>query len=217
MNRKAKIIAQSAGALMLALSIIPAVVFFKTKSAIHNTADHIPSKQFGIVLGAGLTQDHTPGAYLQQRLADAVLLYQSGKIKKILLTGDNQRHTYDEISAMNNYLLAEGIPQNVIYGDYAGFDTYSSVERASKIFGIKEAVFISQQFHLPRTLYIAEYKNMHAIGFCSKKSYGRKYNFIREWPATVKSFIDCHLNRKARFYGEKVNTNHASNIILEQL
>ena len=75
---------------------------------------------------------------------------------------------------MNNYLIAKGIPQDSIFADYAGFDTYSSMERAVKIFQIKEAIIVSQYYHLPRTLFIANQKGIHALGYTSDKNYGRR-------------------------------------------
>ena len=90
------------------------------------------------MLGAGIKVNGTPGSYLKQRLDDAVILFRNGKIKKILLSGDNSKNDYDELSVMNNYLLQMGVPQNSIFADYAGFDTYSTMERAKKIFDIKE-------------------------------------------------------------------------------
>lgn len=118
---------------------------------------------------------------------------------------------------MNNYLVRTGIPQDAIFGDYAGFDTYSSMERAVKIFAIRDAIIVSQGFHLPRSVYIARFKGIDAIGYSTKVSYGKRKYFVREWAASIKSFLDCITNRNAKFYGNKVNTKGSSNIKKEQL
>jgi SanA protein len=123
---------------------------------------NIGAREFAIVLGAGIKVNGTPGSYLKQRLDDAVILFQNGKIKKILLSGDNSKNDNDELSVMNNYLLKMGVPQNSIFADYAGFDTYSTMERAKKIFDIKEAIILTQGYHLPRSVYIANYKGIVA-------------------------------------------------------
>lgn len=113
---------------------------------------------------------------------------------------------------MNNYLIAKEIPQDSIFADYAGFDTYSSMERAVKIFQIKEAIIVSQYYHLPRTLYIANQKGIRALGYTSDKKHGRRIFKLREWFATIKAIIDCKINRKAKFYGKIINTEGKSNI-----
>jgi SanA protein len=194
---------------------IPFYVKFSVRNKNFVKISNIGAREFAIVLGAGIKVNGTPGSYLKQRLDDAVILFRNGKIKKILLSGDNSKNDYDELSVMNNYLLQMGVPQNSIFADYAGFDTYSTMERAKKIFDIKEAVILTQGYHLPRSVYIANYKGIDAIGFTTHSSYGKRRYFVREWLATIKSFLDCMFNRKAEFYGIKVNTNTSSNI--EQL
>ena len=118
---------------------------------------------------------------------------------------------------MNNYLVKNGVPQDIIFGDYAGFDTYSTMERADKIFDIKSAIIVSQGFHLPRAIYIAREKGIDATGYATKQSFGKRRYFIREHFATIKSFFDCIINRKSKYYGNKENTDGNSNIKIEQL
>jgi SanA protein len=196
---------------------IPLYVKYAVRNKIFTTLKNIEAREFAIVLGAGIKGNQTPGSYLKQRLNDVVTLYKNGKVKKILLSGDNSKVKHDEISVMNNYLLKNGVPQKVIFSDYAGFDTYSSMERAFKIFDIKEAIIVSQGFHLPRSVYIAQTKGIYALGFSTHANYGKKRYYIREWAATIKSFFDCVFHRKATFYGEKINTNNKSNVEQKQL
>ncbi|GAA4300927.1 SanA/YdcF family protein [Nibribacter koreensis] len=196
---------------------IPLFVNYSVRNKIFTEIIKVENKEFAIVLGAGIQSNNRPGVYLRHRLDDIVALYKAKKIKKILLSGDNSRKQYDELSVMNNYLIGKGVPQAVIFGDYAGFDTYSSMDRAAKIFSIKNAVIVSQGFHLPRSVYIAQFKGIDAIGFATKESLGRRKYLLREWTATIKSFFDCIGRRRAKFYGSKVNTDEVSNIVLEQL
>ncbi len=220
MFKKCKILNKTILLLILILAFllsIPFYVKYKSRGKIFTNVENIASKDFALVLGAGIKPDGTPGPYLRKRLDDAYFLYENNKIKKILLTGDNGYNQHDEISVMNNYLISKGVPQNIIFADYAGFDTYSSMERADKIFGITNAIIVSQNYHLPRSLYIAENKGIDAVCFSSNSSYGRKIFKVREWFATVKAVIDCLRNRKAKFYGDKVDTNGNSNVELKQL
>jgi SanA protein len=116
---------------------------------------------------------------------------------------------------MNNYLLQNGIPQSNIFGDYAGFDTYSSMERADKIFDIKNAIIVSQGFHLPRSIYIAQQKGIASTGFATKHALGKRRYFLREYFATIKSFFDCLIQRKSKYYGNKESTEGSSNIKID--
>lgn len=196
---------------------IPLYIKYKARHNIFANVKNVSNAEFAIVLGAGIRSNGTPGTYLQKRLDDALILYFNKKIEKILLTGDNGSVSHDEISVMNNYLTINGIPQDIIFADYAGFDTYSSMERADKIFDISDAIIVSQYYHLPRTIYIARNKGINAIGFVTNSQYGRRAYKVREWFATVKSVFDCFINRKPKFYGKKVNTNGKSNVELKQL
>lgn len=197
---------------ILAILSIPLYVKYSVRNKIFTNCNNLQRKEFAIVLGAGIKARGKPGFYLKQRLNDVVTLYKTGKVKKILLTGDNGSKKHNEISVMNNYLVKKGVPQKIIFGDYAGFDTYSSMERADKIFDIKEAVIVSQGFHLPRSVFIARYKGIDAIGYTTNYNTGKKKYFIREWAATIKSFFDSISRRQSKFYGRKVNTNGSSNI-----
>lgn len=193
--------------------VLPIYVKYTVKDEIYNQSINIPRKEFAIVLGAGVKKNGQPGSFLKQRLDDSVNLYNKGIIKKVLVSGDNGEKSYDEISAMNEYLVNAGIPQNKIFGDYAGFDTYSTMSRASKVFGIKDAVIVTQKFHLNRSVYLAQQKGINAVGYSSSSKGQRKY-FAREWFATIKSFFDCVIARKPKFLGKKVNTNDVTNIKL---
>ena len=201
---------------VVAILAVPFFVRSTVQKDIYKNADKIPQHEFGIVLGAGILSNGTPGTFLKQRLNDAVTLYEKGKIKKILLSGDNGQSSYDEISVMNNYLVSKGVPQQIIFGDYAGFDTYSTMYRAQHVFGIKSATVITQKFHLPRSVFLSKQNGMKTSGFSTSSRGNRKY-FFREWLATVKSFFDISVNRKPKFHSGKVDTSKGSNIELKQL
>ena len=196
---------------------IPLYVNYTVRHTLFSHINNVEGKEFAIVLGAGIKKNGTPGSYLKQRLDDTYKLFNSKKIKKIVLTGDNGAIDHDEISVMNNYLVKKGVPQSILFADYAGFDTYTSMERATKTFAIDEAIIVSQGYHLPRAVYIAQYKGINAVGFSSNPNYGKKRYYAREWGATIKSFFDCIINRKARFYGKKINTSGRSNEVQDQL
>ena len=205
------------GLCLVLLLSIPFYVKYKARHKIFANVENLKNKDFAIVLGAAIKNNNEPGNYLKYRLDDALSLYKSGKIKKILISGDNGEDAHDEISVMNNYLVKNGAPQDIIFGDYAGFDTYSTMERADKVFDIKNAIIVSQGFHLQRALYIARKKGIDAIGYATRQSLGKRRYFLREYFASIKSFFDCIISRKAKYYGKKENTDGKSNIKIEQL
>ena len=105
-----------------------------------------------IVLGASVWAPGEPSPWLKYRLETAAGLYQSGRVDAILVSGDNSRIDYDEPTAMRDYLVGLGIPSEAIALDYAGFDTYDTCVRAHKIFGVDEALLVSQDFHVSRAV-----------------------------------------------------------------
>ena len=125
----------------------------------------LPSLQVPVlILGAGVLPDREPTQVLEGRLETAVRLYQSGKVKWFLVSGDNRAANYNEPMAMRRWLLKHGIPPTHIVSDYAGRRTHDSLKRARSIFGISRIVVVTSDFHLPRALFIARHLGMEAWG-----------------------------------------------------
>lgn len=123
-----------------------------------------PHAPVAIVFGAGVRQDGTLSPMLADRVTTAVQLYQAGTIQKILMTGDNSRVDYDEVTAMRRYAVARGVPVGDITLDYAGFSTYDSCYRAQAIFGVTRALLVTQGYHLPRAVYTCRQLGLDAEG-----------------------------------------------------
>jgi vancomycin permeability regulator SanA len=120
--------------------------------AVRSVAD-VPAEPVGIVLGAEVVGD-TPSGYLASRLDVALALWRAHKIRVFLVSGDNSTPDYNEPKAMRDYLVARGVPPDVIVADYAGFDTWQSCARARRVFGVERAIVISQTFHIARAAYL---------------------------------------------------------------
>lgn len=143
--------------------------------------------------------------FFQHRVEAAAKLYHAGKVKKILVSGDNGTRGYNEPIDMRNALMALGVPEEDIILDYAGFRTLDSVVRANKVFGLSDFVVISQPFHVKRALFIARSKGISAYGFVCPNPNNSIKTRVREIPARVKAFLDCHiLGVKPKFLGEEV-------------
>lgn len=158
----------------------------------------------GIVLGARVIGATQVSDVYADRLQTAVNIYKQGKLTKILVSGDHGQVDYDEVNAGRDYLLKEGVPANDIFLDHAGFDTYDSIYRAKKIFGVNRALIITQEYHLPRALYFAENLDMDALG-C--KADLHEYANIkqmkqREILARVKAWISNACKVKPKYLGE---------------
>jgi vancomycin permeability regulator SanA len=123
-----------------------------------------PPAPVAIVFGAGVRQDGTLSPMLADRVTAAVQLYQAGTIQKILMTGDNSRVGYDEVTAMRRYAVEHGVPFGDITLDYAGFSTYDSCYRARAIFGVTRALLVTQGYHLPRAVYTCRQLGVEAEG-----------------------------------------------------
>ena len=107
---------------------------------------------------------------------------------------------------MKEELLKNGIPENRIFLDYAGFRTYDSVIRMSKIFGQNSFTVISQEFHNRRAIYIARHFGLNVTGFNAKDVdiYNGFKTKLREKFARVKVFIDILTNKQPKFLGEQI-------------
>lgn len=145
--------------------------------------------------------------YFTYRIDAAAELYKKGKVKKILVSGDNSTATYNEPRDMLQALIAKGIPEKDIVLDYAGFRTFDSMIRARDVFGQNRFVVVSQEFHAERAVYIARANQMDVVGFTAKNpKVSWKYMFTREILARTKALLDCNiLGTTPRFLGEKVD------------
>jgi SanA protein len=169
-------------------------------------ANNSPSKRVAIVFGAGLRRDGTPTAILRDRVETAVDLYSSGKVEKILMSGDNRFDDYNEPEAMRQYALALGIPAQVIALDYAGRRTYDTCYRAKAIFGVESALLVSQKFHLPRAVFLCNTLGLDSDGVEANQRRYRRVSLLiwnlREQLATVGAFLDVYVSNPLPVLGE---------------
>lgn len=185
----------------------------KVNPLCYSNIEKVPQTYTAIIFGAGV-RGNKPSAYLQDRLDAGIALYKSGKVKRLLLSGDNGQVEYDELTVMKAYCTTHGIPAQDIFVDYAGFDTYSTVYRAKDLFKVDEAIMISQNYHLDRAVYLGGAMGITSYGYAADREGGYALmhkNKIREYLALLKSFVDVHIGRKPRFYGGDINIHGTSN------
>ena len=200
-------------ALFLVLFVLFSNIIIKqsTKEDIFQLPTKTPQKKVALLLGTSrYTARGNTNLFFKYRISAAAKLYQKGKIKHIIVSGDNSLKSYNEPREMQKALVALGIPDSAITLDYAGFRTLDSVVRCKEVFGQREVIIISQRFHVERALFIAKKYKMEAIGFAAQDP-PEKYSLktqIREYFAKTKAVIDLYIiNKKPKFLGdlEKIN------------
>ena len=190
----------------LAIIILPrAITYIYAQPRIYRTGN-LPAKQVAIVFGAGLWRDGSPTPVLQDRVATAVRLYKDGIVEKLLMSGDNTDIYYNEPEAMRQYALSLGVPDQAIVKDYAGQRTYDTCYRARKIFGIEQAVLVTQSFHLPRAIYTCNKLGLPSIGVPADLHNYRKrslaYWNLREIPATMNAMYEIYFSKPVPILGD---------------
>ena len=178
----------------------------QSKDLIYTNIDDIPEAKTAIILGAKVYDSGRMSDMLHDRVVTGVELYQNGKVEKLLISGDHGQKEYDEVNTIKEYLLSAGIPKEDIFLDHAGFDTYDSMYRAKEIFQIDSAIIVTQEFHLPRSVYIGKKLGLDVYGMVADKQpylyMGR--NNIRESIAKVKAFFNVLFNSKPTYLGEQI-------------
>lgn len=178
----------------------------KYQTKIYSKINAAPSREVAVVLGAGLRRDGSPSMVLEDRVRTAVDLYNLGKVKKILMSGDNGSVYYDEVTAMKKLAVDMGLPAEDIDLDYAGFRTYDSCYRAHEVFELNNIILISQDFHLPRALYLCNKLGVEAIGVPADRHVYVKQRLwrIREALARFFAFFEANIFRhQPKFLGPK--------------
>ncbi len=182
------------------------VVWINGNNKSFDDVSKLTHKKVGIVLGTTAKVSGRDNLYFKYRMDAAAKLYQAGKVDCFIVSGANPSAYYNEPKAMAEAMIALGIPKEIIVKDYAGFRTLDSVFRAQKVFGVEEAIFVSQAFHNHRAIFIAGHIGMNASGYNSEdvpSSHGLKIR-AREVLARVKMFLDLHiLKTQPKFLGTK--------------
>jgi SanA protein len=179
----------SAAAVILARAVTGWVAWQKT----YGEAE-VPTRRVAIIFGAGLTRSGEATPVLQDRVETGARLYFAGKVEKLLMSGDNRFVEYNEPEAMRRVALGLGVPAADIVLDYAGRRTYDTCYRAKVIFGVEQAILVTQQFHLARALFLCNALGLDGIGVeANNRVYLKRSLFfwnLRELPATLTAFAD---------------------------
>jgi SanA protein len=200
-----RILLYTAGSAVLLVGLVCLSIRLYANSLIFKPAD-APQGRVAIVFGAGLYRDGQPTPVLRDRVQTAADLYFSGKVDKLLLSGDNRFEYYNEPGAMKTFALELGVPSDAIVLDYAGRRTYDTCYRASAIFGLSHAILVTQQFHLPRALFLCNNFGIKAVGVSADlRTYNRLSQarwLLRESFATVVAVWESWVSKPIPVLGD---------------
>jgi SanA protein len=166
-----------------------------------------PDKPVAIVYGAAVYQNGRLSSVLRDRMDTAIALYQSGKVRRIVVSGDNRAPEYNEPGAMMAYAIAHGVPAEHIQPDYGGRRTYDTCYRSGHIFGVKSAILVTQAFHLPRALFICESLGLDVAGVAAdQRTYrGERWYEFRETAATLMALWDVLRREPPPVLGDSIS------------
>ena len=174
---------------------------------LYDNAAKVPKTKVALVLGtAARTIHNRPNLFFKKRMDAAAKLYKSGKVRHLLVSGDNHVKSYNEPEDMQQALIARGVPASAITLDFAGFRTFDSVVRAKEVFGQSSIIIVSHPFHNQRAVFIAREKGIEAYGYNAGKVSTRvsPKTYVREYFARVKAVLDVYvLQTEPKFLGKK--------------
>jgi SanA protein len=190
------------GAVLVVLVVGLANAYVLLVGAGESTGDvaDVPHAEVAIVPGALVKPDGKMSVMLADRVKQAWRLWHAGKVGKILVSGDHHTWAYDEPDTMRKALIRHGVPPRDVFEDHAGFDTWATMVRARGIFGVRDAVVVTQGFHMPRALFLADEAGIHATGLTSDLhtyGYQQKKSEVREVLSRVKAIADVTLDTPA--------------------
>lgn len=191
-----------------ALTVINSIVKLSTGNQIISSEEAAKLEDIDciLVLGCFVKDDGRPSDMLFDRLTRGVELYDMGAAPKLLMSGDHGREEYDEVAAMKQFAIDEGIPSEDVFMDHAGFSTYESIYRAKEIFQADKILIVTQEYHLHRALYIANQLGVEAYGVSSDyHTYvGQFMRDFREILARVKDCATCIFKPKPTYLGDAI-------------
>lgn len=192
--------------LLLVLFGLPRLITSLAAAGRMYSAIDAPAAPVAIVFGAGLQKDGSPSPVLKDRVTAAVELYKGGKVVKLLMSGDNRFIDYNEPAAMRDYALSLGVPVEDIVLDYAGRRTYDTCYRARDIFGLDEALLVTQKFHLPRAIFTCSSMGIKVNGVIADlrdyHDHAERFWNLREIPATLVAVWQVWVSKPLPVLGE---------------
>lgn len=169
------------------------------ESQIHRTMRSLDDRPIALVFGGGMVTEEKMSVMQTDRVQSAIDLYHAGKVQQIIMTGDDGSNRFNEVDAMRNFAVEQGIPSENVLTDWHGYRTYDSCYRAKHVYQATSIIAVSQQFHLPRIIYICKHMGIDTIGYAAdKREYGAWWTpKVREALARVLAWWDVEVLQPA--------------------
>lgn len=197
-------IALGFGLLIVVILATNIIIYLETKPYIYNDTVDAPNAKVALIPGAAIFQDGALSSIFIDRVDMAIKLYEAKMVSKILVSGDNSTVNHNEVNPVRLYLISKGIPDQDIFLDHAGFDTYSTMYRARDIFGVTSVLIVTQSFHLPRSVFIARHLGITAYGVNADVGHILFRNYVREVLANEKAMLDLIFHRQPKYLGDQI-------------
>lgn len=198
----------SALALVLVLAVSEGITHLMARGHCHDDLQSCPENRIGLVLGCSKMVGRWPNRFFTGRMDAAAELWHAGKLRCIIVSGDNRTRYYNEPRDMKEALVARGVPADVIVEDFAGLCTYDSVVRARHVFGAEGILIVSQPDHVRRAVAIARCKGMDAEGYGAPLELGtlssRIRSCVRERGARLAMLYDLLTHRSPTHMGQRI-------------
>jgi SanA protein len=181
----------------------------QAQGRVFDNIKNVPHHHVAVVFGAGV-RNGLPTAMLYDRVASAVSLYRAGVVDKLLMSGDNRTIDYNEPAVMRRTATQLGVPDQDIIMDYAGRSTYDTCYRARDIFGLSDAVLVTQRFHLDRAILTCDALGIAAVGYVADRQpypVSLTWSTLREIPATLNAFLELYIAKPSPVLGERIVIN----------
>ncbi len=193
---------------IVSIGLINKHVRMQNAGKIQTSITEIPAEnppRVAIVFGAKVWDNGEASPVLYDRVLTAVELYRAGRVKKILMSGDNPNESYDEPTAMLRTAVSLGVPAENIVLDFAGRRTFDTCYRAKEIFGIEKAILVTQEFHQPRAIYLCSNLGVDSIGItANRRQYdGSDYWIFREFFSVASAWFEMNFMQSEPVKGEK--------------
>jgi SanA protein len=176
-----------------------------TRNRVFSDVDALPVNNVAVVLGtSNKLINGTPNPFFENRIKMAATLYATGKVRHLIVSGDNRTRYYNEPLEMKKALVKSGVPDSVITLDYAGLRTLDSIVRCKEIFGQNTITIVTQPFHCYRALFISRYYNMNAVAVMAQEPVLETNVYFREYFARAKAILDLYVLKTApRHLGQR--------------
>ncbi|WP_338868046.1 ElyC/SanA/YdcF family protein [Spirosoma sp. SC4-14] len=173
-------------------------VVYNTQDQIYFDINELPANDVGLVLGTSkFVRSGKENLFFRYRMEATARLWKEGKVKYLILSGNNDSEYYNEPVDMQRALVKLGVPASVMTLDYAGYRTFDSVVRCKDVFNQEKITIISQNFHNARALYIGNHEGMEAIAFAAQDvpdGYSLR-TLVREYLARPYALLDVYVLR----------------------